>query len=161
MKIGIISDSHDHVDNIRRAVSVFREASVELVIHAGDIVSPPALKPFSGMRFVGVLGNNDGEKSGLMRMAGRLGGELDEHFRCVEEAGVSIAVYHGTEPALRDALVECGKYDVVISGHTHEVVRELVGETLVLNPGSAHGFGNEATVMILETENLSVEVVSL
>ena len=42
MKIGIISDSHDHVDNIRRAVSVFREASVELVIHAGDIVSPPA-----------------------------------------------------------------------------------------------------------------------
>ncbi|MCP3871239.1 MAG: metallophosphoesterase [Gammaproteobacteria bacterium] len=161
MKIGILSDSHDHIENIKKAADLFRISGTEMVIHAGDIVSPPALKSFAGMNLVGVLGNNDGELQGLMRVSGGGGGELSEHFRALKADGVSIAIYHGTVPELKDALVECGKYQVVISGHTHEVVNKQVGETLVLNPGSAHGFGKQATVMLLETPRLEVNVVKL
>jgi len=41
MKIGLISDSHDHIDNIRKSVEVLKDRGVSLVIHAGDFVSPP------------------------------------------------------------------------------------------------------------------------
>ncbi len=161
MLIGIISDSHDHVDNIRKAVEIFKARGVDLVIHAGDIVSPPALKLFDGLRLAGIFGNNDGEKAGLTKVFSTMGAKLGGDFLSLDDAGLSIAVYHGTEPGLTSALVECGKYDVVISGHTHKIVNDRVGNTLVLNPGSAHGFGKDATAMVLDTDGLVVEIVRL
>ncbi len=161
MKIGLISDSHDHIDNIRKAVQVFKDRGVSLVIHAGDIVSPPALKPFEGMRFAGIFGNNDGEQIGLMKTFGKLGGELGGDFLALREDGLAIAVYHGTVPELTQALVACGKYDLVITGHTHKRVNERVGASLLLNPGSAHGFDGQATVMVMETAGLKVETIEL
>ena len=41
MKIGIISDSHDDVNNVNRAIGIFEQNNVKIVIHAGDIISPP------------------------------------------------------------------------------------------------------------------------
>ncbi len=40
MMIGIVSDSHDNVPMLQRAVEYFNHAGCELVIHAGDIISP-------------------------------------------------------------------------------------------------------------------------
>lgn len=161
MKIGLISDSHDHISNIRKAVRVFKNRGVSLVIHAGDFVSPPSLKPFEGMRIAGIYGNNDGERNRLPKMFQNLDGVLGGDFLSLEEDGNTIAIYHGTVPALLEALVECGKYDLVVTGHTHEVVNERHGETMLLNPGSAHGFGEKATVMVVELKDLKVEVVEL
>ena len=161
MKMGLISDSHDHIDNISKAVRVFKDRGVSLVIHAGDIVSPPALKPFQDMRIAGIFGNNDGELTGLIKMFGRLGGKLGGDFLALDQDGRAIAIYHGTVPALTEALVGCGKYDLVVTGHTHRTVNKWFGDTLHLNPGSAHGFGERATVMVVETTSLEVELIEL
>ena len=69
MKIGIISDSHDDVDNVNRAIGIFEKEKVKAVIHAGDIISPPIIKEFKrltddGVEFFGIFGNNDGERKG-------------------------------------------------------------------------------------------------
>jgi len=40
MVIGIISDTHDHMDNIRKALKIFKEKNVKVILHAGDFVSP-------------------------------------------------------------------------------------------------------------------------
>jgi predicted phosphodiesterase len=42
--IGILSDTHDNLNAIRRAVSFFRDAGCRLIIHAGDFVAPFAAK---------------------------------------------------------------------------------------------------------------------
>ena len=59
MKIGLISDTHDNIQNIQKAIISFNEKLVRVVIHAGDIVSPEAVEAFDGMKLIGVLGNND------------------------------------------------------------------------------------------------------
>ena len=46
MKIGIISDSHDDITNVNKAIGIFEEMNVESIIHAGDIISPPIIKEF-------------------------------------------------------------------------------------------------------------------
>jgi hypothetical protein len=46
MDIGIISDTHDDVSNLKIAVSVFNERKVSYVIHAGDYVYPGVVKEF-------------------------------------------------------------------------------------------------------------------
>jgi hypothetical protein len=65
MKIGIISDSHDHHANVLKAVEIFKNKNVEYILHAGDIISPftaRALSAVSNAKFIAVFGNNDGEK---------------------------------------------------------------------------------------------------
>ena len=59
MKIGIVSDTHNNIDLTRRAVELFREAGVGMVIHAGDITSPKILGLFEGFDCRFVLGNGD------------------------------------------------------------------------------------------------------
>ena len=67
MKIGIMSDSHDNMPAIVKAVGFFNDVGVSLVIHAGDLITPFVAKPLSelDMDLVAVFGNNDGERLGL------------------------------------------------------------------------------------------------
>jgi uncharacterized protein len=59
MKIGLISDTHDNIQNIQNAISLFNDKHVSFVIHGGDIVSPEAVEAFTGVKLIAVLGNND------------------------------------------------------------------------------------------------------
>lgn len=161
MKIGIISDSHDHMDNIRKAVQLFKDKKVNFVIHAGDYVNPGTIKLFNGLKLIGIFGNNDGDKFRLISAFDQIGGEIKGDFCELVQDGIKFAVYHGTEPQLKDALIECGKYDIVIYGHTHVLENMEVGKTLVLNPGTAHGFGGKATIVIFDTQTKRPEFIEL
>ena len=66
MKIGIISDSHDHHENVLRAIEIFNDQGVEYVLHGGDIVSPFTAKAFAGLEkakddLTGRRGNGQGQ----------------------------------------------------------------------------------------------------
>jgi len=152
MIIGILSDSHDHVPNIKKAVDLFKEQDAETVLHAGDYCSPFTIPPFEGLDLIGILGNNDGDLLTLRQKFDDIDAELHGSFLEITIGGVHFAMYHGTEPAITDALHHCGKYDVVVSGHTHEQVNVKVGNTLALNPGTTHGFEDEASVAIYNTQ---------
>lgn len=161
MKLGLISDTHDHLDHIRRAAAIFREQEVDLVIHAGDYSSPPAVKALAGLNAAGVFGNNDGEKLGIAKAFAKIRGRFEGDFLKIDVDGEAIAVYHGTIPEITEALGRCGLYRAVISGHTHKIENHLEGQTRMLNPGSAHGFGKEATVMIYDTQTDRVNLIEL
>jgi len=140
MKIGILSDTHDQGELIRKAVDFFNHEKVEYVFHCGDWVSPFILYFFKGLRarLRGVFGNNDGDKFRHLAFKNKWGLDLEyeERFLEISLDGRLIAVFHGDYPGIVDALVACGKYDVVFHGHTHQRVNEHVGKTLSLNPGS-------------------------
>jgi putative phosphoesterase len=65
--IGIMSDSHDNLDAIRKAVKLFNSKDLDIVIHAGDLISPFTATEFQKLdpELVAVYGNNDGEREGL------------------------------------------------------------------------------------------------
>lgn len=161
MKIGIISDTHDHVNHIEKAVKIFKEEEIPLVIHAGDFCSPFAVLPFDGLNLVGVFGNNDGDHYRLLNNFSSIDGSLAGEFFEFEQDGLKFAVYHGTIQSIKDALVKCGTYDVVISGHTHKKELQKVGKTLSINPGTANGFGDEATIVIFDTSTQEAEFIEL
>ncbi|MEO0083560.1 MAG: YfcE family phosphodiesterase, partial [candidate division WOR-3 bacterium] len=72
--IGIISDTHDNLPNIKRAVKIFNQRKVSLVIHCGDFVAPFTLLTFKELQcpLTGVFGNCDGEKEYLLTQAKNL-----------------------------------------------------------------------------------------
>lgn len=159
--IGIMSDSHDHMDGVRAAVELFNREKVELVVHAGDLISPFTAGAFDELQapLEAIYGNNDGERRGLMAAYAELCPLED--FKELEVDGRKIAVIHGTTEALVDALSESGKYDLVIRGHTHR--KEVIeGSTMIINPGETCGYlSGEKTVILLDTDDLSWKAVKL
>ncbi|MDQ4101402.1 MAG: metallophosphoesterase family protein, partial [Thermoproteota archaeon] len=85
MKIGLISDTHDNFRTIEGAVRIFGEKGIEYIIHAGDITTPEAVEAFSGLKMIGVLGNNDLDKQGLTSAFEKIGGELRGEICEIEE----------------------------------------------------------------------------
>jgi putative phosphoesterase len=140
MKIGVLSDTHDQGELIRKAVNIFNDEKVSLVIHCGDWVSPFILHFFKELKapMRGVFGNNDGDKFRHLTFKDKWGLDLqyEERFLEMEIDQRRLAVFHGDYTGLVDALVTCGKYDLVLHGHTHQKVNQHHGKTLSLNPGS-------------------------
>jgi uncharacterized protein len=163
MKIGLISDTHDNIQNIHKAISLFNDKHVSLVIHAGDIVCPEAVEAFSGVKLIAVLGNNDLDKDGLTNAFDRIGGELKGEFYELVKDDLIFAIYHGTNSRRKESLIQSGKYDILVCGHTHRVQNKKVGKTLVVNPGTANGwfFGYSATVAVFDTKTRYAELINL
>ena len=165
MHVGIIADTHDNVSAVERSVDIFEEEGVEVVLHCGDFIAPPVIPFFEGFELHGVLGNNDGEVSGLEAAFEALdgGSELHGRFADLEFDGLSIAVLHGESPAEVQALAESETYDVVCSGHFHTREYDEIGRTTVLNPGGHFPTTPEEdrTVAILDTRSGSVRFRSL
>ena len=164
MLIGILSDSHDNFPGLMEAVEIFKRRNVEMILHAGDVIAPGMCYAFDGWDgglFL-VYGNNDGDRLGLARDFGRVGGEFLGDFGEIEVDGRKIALLHGTnEPVVR-GLVESGIYDVVVRGHDHHV-RVVPGKTLTVNPGEVWGhFTGRKTVVILQTDTtMKAEIVEM
>ena len=163
MKIGVLSDSHDNLPNIRKAVEVFSKNGVEALIHAGDFCSPFTLaefKPLSekGIKMSAVFGNNDGDRLLLARRAGDFCSFADG-ASVLSLGGRRIVIMH--YPELADDLYRLGAYDLVIYGHNHKP-RVEGGEKKLLNPGTCSGYLAEAaTVALVDTTSMAVEIVRL
>ena len=161
MKVGVISDTHDNLDAIKKAVKLFNDEGVALVLHAGDFVAPFTAKPFSALnaRLVGIFGNNDGDKLLLKeRFEGGGVGELHEDPHELKLGGRSVIITH--RPQIVNALAKT--YDVVIYGHTHQPEIRREGGRLILNPGECGGWlSGRRTVALLDVEKLEAELREL
>ena len=78
--------------------------------------------------------------------------------------GKKTIVYHGDDYAILDALIDSQKYDIVLTGHTHTPRNEVIGKTLVLNPGSTSyacegKIIEKASVAIYNSQTNKAEVV--
>ncbi|PSQ28520.1 YfcE family phosphodiesterase [Halobacteriales archaeon QS_9_68_17] len=157
MKIGIVSDTHDNGDVVERAVKYFEREDVDAVVHCGDFVAPFSATPFENdqWEFHAVRGNNDGEWALQSTVAefGTYHGEAAE----LTLDGADAAVYHGTSGVVVDTLVDCGTYDYVFHGHTHERGHED-GDTVRINPGgiAIPPAPDPAHVAVLDTETGNV-----
>jgi len=156
MKVGILSDSHDNVPALAKSVGLFNDLEVELVIHAGDLISPFMAKPLNHLQanFIAVYGNNDGEKMGLSHV---LSGRIHRAPFFTTFQTKRILVLH--EPDNLDALADSGHFDAIIYGHTHDVdVRQ--GKTLIINPGECGGWVNgNRTVAFWDLASNDVQIL--
>ena len=57
MLVGVVSDTHNNINNINKIIDIFNQEEVELVIHTGDISKASTLKLFSSLnsKLIGVL----------------------------------------------------------------------------------------------------------
>jgi putative phosphoesterase len=134
--ICLVSDTHENLPAIRVAVPMMVALKPTLVIHCGDIISPPTVEEFRGLPMRFVFGNNDGERDGLRRKCEELGfGDIADELE-ISLGGKHLYVTHGTRPSALDAKIDSQAYDYIFHGHTHRRRNEKIGNTRVINPGA-------------------------
>jgi len=165
MLIGLISDTHDNLQKIEKAVNHLNQAKVNLVLHAGDYCSPFTIAKFKALncRFIGVFGNNDGDHELLKkRFSETQNCELHGRFAQVEADGYKIALLHGDEAELLFALIGSQHFDAIVHGHSHNLGTETRGKTLLINPGELCGYlTGRSTMAVLDTQRNQVQIVEL
>jgi len=157
MRIGVVSDTHNHVRNVSRIVELFNAAGVERVVHTGDITQARTLAMFGALeaRLVGVYGNNDVERDALEAAAARLDIRLQEPPLSLEWNGRRLLVVHDPHYLAEEKVA---RHDVVLHGHTHRPVHERRAGALVFNPGECAGWlPGHNTVGVLDLTDLEVE----
>jgi putative phosphoesterase len=165
MLIGILSDTHDRLPMVDAAVEKLNEARVDLVLHAGDYVAPFVIPRLGALtaEFIGVLGNNDGDPDHLRRRCSEYPHmEIRGTFTEIREEDLDIALLHGTDPVLLQALIRSGAFDIIVHGHTHQAGISRHGKTLVINPGEVCGYlTGTSTIALLDTGTAEARLISL
>jgi uncharacterized protein len=165
MLIGVMSDSHDNLPLIERAVSFLNQQKVGLVLHAGDFVAPFVAQKLKKLNceLIGVFGNNDGDHVLLKkRFSETTNCTLHDRFTVVTVDHYKVALLHGHENELLDAIVDSGYFDAVVHGHSHNCSIEKRGKTLTINPGELCGYlTGKATIALLDTIMHEARIVEL
>jgi putative phosphoesterase len=165
MLIGLISDTHDNLPQIEKAVKHLNNANVSLVLHAGDYCAPFTLAKLKALKckLIGVFGNNDGDHELLKkRFSETTNCEIHDRFAQVDVDGYKIALLHGDEPELLFALIGSQHFNAIVHGHSHNKGIETRGKTLLINPGEVCGYlTGKSTIAIMDTAKNEAKLVEL
>ena len=159
MLVGVVSDTHNNIKNIKKIIALFNEEQVDLVIHTGDISKASTLKIFSNLNspLVGVFGNNDRIEEGLKEVCEVYDFNFQEPPLSLTLKNKKVAVFH--EPELIEGYVKDNQdIDLILHGHTHRYKEEKVGDIIYFNPGeSAGSMEGKSAIGLINMCNLKIK----
>lgn len=162
MKVAILSDIHDNIWNLKKALKLISGKDIETAIFCGDYCAPTtfmmAVKPFK-ICFC-IWGNVDGEKFKLTQKVYEMNMKnvkLLGDFGEIKIDKRKVAIIHN--PGVAKVIASSGIYDTVFFGHTHKFNSELINETLLANPGEVMGKEGKPSFGIWDTKSNKIEEV--
>jgi putative phosphoesterase len=159
MKLGVLSDTHNNIPNLLKALRLFKDEGVSQLLHCGDMADMLTARQFTGFDVIYVNGNTDNSAEAVSHIVWTLNprNEIPGEVFTGELHGVMIAATHGHLARKLDKLIRSGHYTYVFHGHTHRKRDEMVGNTRVINPGALGGARYEPrTVCIVDLKNSDV-----
>jgi hypothetical protein len=156
MKIGIVSDTHNVIPNILHTLFI----GVELLIHAGDLEDPHILPELNALA------------PNVARVAGNCcrfeHPRAPEHL-IFEQFGLKFFVVHNLLfpnrlSSYNASIIQHHQPDVIVFGHTHRPLIDLINGSLFINPGQT-GKGSApnrtAALLTIESETLTCQIFRL
>lgn len=154
MKLGVLSDTHGHVDAALRALDRLWADGARGFVHCGDMGADvlAELSRWAVARRTTLwwaFGNCDFGYADASRYAVTPPNVVADWQ--VEPAD-RLAAIHGHDTRALGTLLDSGRYDAILLGHTHRPDAHRVGHTWLLNPGSAARPRSDAgpTILLLD-----------
>jgi uncharacterized protein len=141
MLVGLISDTH----GLLRPEAELALQGVDLIIHAGDVGDPEILPKLKRIAPVFAVRGNVDTASWAQELP---------TTTVVEANGASLYVLHNLSEL--DLRPDGGRFDFVVSGHTHQPEQSERNGVVYINPGSAgpRRFGLPTTLALLDLGKL-------
>ena len=151
MLIAIISDIHDNLENLKKAIKYILDASCEELVCCGDVTNDETLeylvKNFSKPIHL-VDGNIELFNTDLIKKFNNL--KYYGSLARLEIDNKQVGVCH--EPFKIAKLFERGPLDVIFYGHTHKPWQKNQDSTLIVNPGNVAGVLHAPTFATWDTK---------
>ena len=164
MKIGLISDTHGSSKTFRTVMEgVFKD--VEMILHAGDVLYHGPKNPLTeGYNTAGLVDEINGLTIPIMIAKGNCDSDVDQlvlntpimsPYIFLQIDGKRLMVLHGENKREEDLdnLVSMYGLSMLIHGHSHIPRIRIVGNGLVVNPGTptipnlSSPFGKTAAIL--------------
>lgn len=137
MRIGILSDTHDHRKRTARAVAALVAGGAEALIHCGDLTGPEIVRECAVLPCSFVFGNNDFDQATLRAGIDEIGATCLGPGGEIELGGRRLAVTHGDSLREVRRLLSAGP-DYLFYGHSHRLSDTRQGRARLINPGALH-----------------------
>ena len=148
-----------------KAIKRMNDEKVNLVLHAGDYIAPFVIPKFKALnaKLIGVFGNNDGDHELLKKRFSENGNcTIKGRFAKINVNGFKIALLHGDETELLEALINCEGFDAIIHGHAHAAGVTKKEKTLIVNAGEVCGYlTGKSTLALLDTEKREAKTIEV
>ncbi len=165
--IGLISDVHAAPEPVAEALAIFAQAGVDQILCAGDIAGymdqlDETVKLLVENNCQTIMGNHDllyldhlddeaesAAISFLRQLPASYQANIADKRLYMVHAQPPDGCHGGIKLLDKEGQLQADKvaqwaeklqsfdYDVLVVGHTHQVYAELIGDTLVVNPGSS------------------------
>lgn len=162
MKIGILSDTHDHLHNLETALERLRAEGVERILHCGDVCKPGMIQALEDFDVWIAQGNMDCHLGLAQVVENEIGpGRLAWLHRPTLD-GYPVAMVHGDNEEALHNLITSNQYAYVFHGHTHRRRDQTIGRTRVINPGALGGTRRQSrSFCILDLETGEIRFFEL
>ena len=150
MKIGVLSDTHlDRVTSDLQKIYERHLIDMDMILHAGDFVSPQIVEFLSRNDFNGVCGNMD-----PMEVK-----QILPNKKVIELGPFRLGLIHGwgSSNGLEERIrTEFQDVDVIVYGHSHRAANHINDDILFFNPGAAIGYTSSSvnTIGFLEIDDV-------
>lgn len=140
MKIGVLSDTHDNLDNLLTVLEIFRQRGIETVIHCGDLTDFAMISHFSGFRLIYLTGNMDVATGTIKKRVEQMREDnfAGQVFRGKLD-GIGVAATHSHLEGKLMELIQEKRFGWIFHGHTHKKRNETIRGTRIVNPGALGG----------------------
>lgn len=157
MRIGVLSDTHNNIGNLLKALQFFRAEGIKQLVHCGDMADMMTARQMGDFDIIYVNGNMDDTAEAVSHVVWTLNlrNEVPGDVFTGELDGVPIAATHGHLAGKLDKLIRSRRYQYVFHGHTHRQRDEMMGKTRVINPGALGGarYGPRSVCVVDLSEN--------
>ena len=156
-RIGVLSDTHLRQHEPLLAAKLAGPfAGVDLILHAGDLVTTAVLEGLEAPQVLGVCGNMDDHVVAASLPVKRI----------VEVEGIRIGLIHGWGPPVGLAARVAKEFqavDCIVFGHSHRPMNARKDGVLFFNPGSvSRGVLGSGTVGLLTVDGgISGRIIKL
>jgi len=160
MRLGIISDTHGHVELTRPAVRMLESLEVDAVLHCGDIGSMAIVELFSQWPTHFVFGNCDDGTATFAAAIKMAGQTCHGMFGDLEFEGVRVALLHSHDRRKFRETIDGGEFQLVCYGHTHVAAVDRHGDTVVVNPGAIYR-ADPHSIAVVDLPAIEATIVTL
>ncbi len=161
MIIGILSDTHGHLERTRQAATLLKDANIETLIHCGDVGAESVLIELitilHPLPIFAVGGNVDLHDDAVLHFPPTAGATVFPRLGELTLANKKIGILHGDDAHALDRATLTDLYDYVFTGHTHRASDERIGKTRVINPGAlTRTISPSVATLDLSTDTLNI-----
>ena len=164
MKLGLLSDTHNDTGNLQKAVSIFNDYEIDLLIHCGDVTSIKLLQWLKALPMILTFGNGDIANGEMKTMIMQFNPDNFAAYSFQGKIGdKQIGVTHGHIKEIMEGMIQSQKLDYIFCGHTHRRRDELIGKTRLINPGALGGMYYQTrsiAILDLDSGNLIFEEIA-